>query len=103
MADPSNWQSLFQGGLGVRLPCGTATANVAVPGASVVNQMIVTNMGNNAVFVKVGDDATLAATTSCYPLLPGYSLVLPISGYVAGITESSTSELLINTGNGAPS
>ncbi len=101
MADPSNWQSLYAGGLGARLTCGAASANVAVPGAAVVSQMILTNMGNETISVRVGADSSLVATTDCYPLFPGYSLVLPICPYVAGITGGGSADLLINTGNGA--
>lgn len=103
MSDPSNWQSLYAGGLGTRLTCGTSSSNVAVPGAGIVSQMILTNMGNYTVFVKVGVDSSLTATTACFPLFPGNQIILPMASYVAGITSSDTSDLLINTGNGATS
>lgn len=102
MSTPNSsiWQSLFQGGEGVRLSVTTGTANVAVPGSSVVNQMMVTNLGDAIAFVKFGIDATLAASINCYPLSPGYDLTLPINPYIAAITESGTTTLLITTGNG---
>lgn len=101
MADPSNWQSLFQGGLGTRLACTSSSANVAVPGFGYVSQMMITNVGNSTVFIKVASDSSVSATTSCYPLYYGNQLILPISAYVAAITESDTSTILINSGNGA--
>lgn len=102
MADPSNWQSLYQGGLGTRLSVNTSSANVAVPGSAVVNQMEITNLGAVPAFLKVGVDSDLAATTSCKILYPGVPLILPVQPYVAAITESDTTTLLITSGNGAP-
>lgn len=101
MPDLSSWQSLYQGGLGTRLTCSTSTTNSAVPGSGVVSQMLLTNMGNVTIFVKVGGDATLAATTACFPLFPGNQLLLPMPSFVAGITASDTADLLITSGNGA--
>lgn len=102
MSTPNSsvWQSLFQGGEGVRLSVTTASANVPVPGASVVNQMMVMNLGDTMAFVRYGIDPNLQASTSAYPLSPGYDLVLPINLYVAAITESDSTVLLITTGNG---
>lgn len=97
----SSWLSLFQGGEGVRLSVTTSSANVAVPGASVVNQMMVTNLGDSVAFVKVGIDNTLGASINSYPLYLGQQLTLPTNLYVAAITESGVTTLLINTGNGS--
>lgn len=97
----SSWLSLYQGGEGQRLSVTTSSANAAVPGASVVNQMMVTNLGDIVAFVRYGIDPNLQASTSAYPLSPGYDLILPINLYVAAITESGSTILLITTGNGS--
>lgn len=101
MPNSSTWQSLYDGGLGVRLSVTTASANVAVPGAAIVSQMIITNLGSSPAFVKSGVSSSLAATIACYLLYPGYDLILPTNPFVAAITETGTTTLLINTGSGA--
>lgn len=105
------WKSLFNGGEGAALAVTTASARVAIPGISAtppVDMAMLTNIGQNTAYVKVGP-STVAATVACLPVLPGEQVYIPLASYgnaaanspfvdIAAITAASTTTLVITTG-----
>lgn len=98
----------FEGGNGKRLACTTSSARVAVPGTQgqgASNRILVTNGGAISAFIRMGQ-ANVVATLDCMEILPGTTQtftvpqVAPSGLYVAGITESDTTNLSIVAGSG---
>ena len=98
----------FEGGNGKRLACSTVTARVAVPGTqgqSALERILVTNGGTVSAFIRMGQ-SNVVATLDCMEILPGTTQTFTVpqlapSGlFVAGITESGSTNLSIVSGSG---
>ncbi len=84
----------------------SVTGNVVLPAALTGFPVVqVRNTGLNTVYIASGTN-TVTATTSGIPVLPGDSLPLWVSNvantYVAGITATGSSSLVIYQWNGSP-
>jgi len=89
---------LSNGGLGVRIAAnGTASQRAELIGDG--DTIVATNLGSVPVFILFGR-SDVAATTSCYPILPGDKepdiMLKGSSGsYVAAICESGQSATIL--------
>lgn len=90
-----------------------ATQSVSVTNSSAATSLgtyaptiIVQNTGANAAYVKLGDMTATASASTDYPVLPGQSIALaPTSTaytYIAAVTASSTTTLVVTPGLGNP-
>lgn len=106
LVDPFSFEP-FEGGNGKRLACSSVSARVAIPGTQATNRarILVTNGGSVSAFIRMGQ-SNVVATLDCMEVLPGTTQtftvpqVSPSGLYVAGITESGTTNLSIIAGNG---
>lgn len=83
------------------LAVGTASANVQVPATGTPTQIMVTNMGPLTAFVVLGTSNAVTATPSTgTPILPYTSVVLTLGSntWIAGITQGSSTVLVITAG-----
>lgn len=83
------------------LSVSNSTGNVALPAGT---EVVVYNVGANAVYVKLGTSNAVTATTSDDYIPSGGALALTVGSntYLAAITGSSTSTLNISGGTGLP-
>ena len=97
--------------LGAFVPSGGAvslsasTTSTAVALGATASTVAVANTGANTVYVLFGTTSGTTATTSNgFPVLAGQTVFLGngANTYIAGITASSTSTLLITPGSGLP-
>lgn len=100
------WRSLYLGGLGAQKGMTQASARIEIPGYLVNNMVMLTNLGGNTIFIKMGTD-TVESTIDCFPILAGQQVYLPLQQQgqaspitnIAGVCDSGlTSTLLINGG-----
>lgn len=104
---PAPWAAV---GNTVSLSVSNSSGNVQLgwaavtPAVSAPSTAYVCNTGANTAYVALGD-STVVATTSSFAVLAGgcASLAVNASTYIAGITATSTTTLLISTGIGSPS
>jgi len=98
----------FEGGNGKRLACTTSSARVAIPGTQgqgSPNRILVTNGGSVSAFIRMGQ-SNVVATLDCMEVLPGTTQtftvpqVAPSGLFLAGITESGSTNLSIVSGSG---
>lgn len=105
VAYPAPWS---QTGSAVSLSVSNSSSRVQLGWVGTVTvpppTAFVCNTGANTAYVALGD-ATIAATTSSFPVLAGYCNPLAVNGAsnIAGITASSTTTLIISVGTGSPS
>lgn len=97
--------------LGAFVPSGGAvslsasTTSTAVALGATASTVAVANTGANTVYVLFGTSSGTTATTSNgFPVLAGQTVFLGngANTYIAGITASSTSTLLVTPGSGLP-
>ncbi len=97
--------------LGAFVPSGGAvslsasTTSTAVALGATASTVAVANTGANTVYVLFGTTSGTTATTSNgFPVLAGQTVFLGngANTYIAGITASSTSTLLVTPGSGLP-
>lgn len=105
------WKSLYLGGVGERKAVGDATTRLSIPGVGAVgvppsNMIMVSNIGANIAYIKLGA-SDVTATVDSFPVLAGQQVYLPLQpqGQTGQITHlaaicDSTEEttLLINSG-----
>lgn len=90
-------------GTTVSLSATTTTGRVAVslPDGQ---QLVLTNLGPDLVYVKIGDVTVNAVVATSFPILPGTAIAVSASTgtiYVAGITPTSTATLKVSSVDGA--
>ncbi len=85
------------------LAVSAASSRVALPTAGSNLTAVVTNSGAAVSYIVLGG-STVTATASNIPVQPGQTVALlqAANTYVAGITASGTSSLLIQSGTGVP-
>ena len=78
------------------------SSNVAYPGSG--SKLIVQNTGSNTAYLLQGNFSGTTATTASFPLTAGACIYLQATpgGYIAGITASSTTTVLVTQGEGDP-
>lgn len=101
---------------GKRLPCTAVSARVAfasTPG----NQVVISNLGTETAYVKMGDSSVTATSETDYTIFGQTSVILTISmeritatgpqtgnyipyTYIAGVTAANSTTLQISTGWG---
>lgn len=100
----------FQGGRGKRFAVSGTSASVAIPGLAggtpaPYARVMVSNGGDDSIFVRMGD-STVVADTDCMEVLPGcdYLLAPPFTGlggvYLAAITEGAVGKVSVISGTG---
>lgn len=97
----------FSGGLGKRIALTTTSARAEIPGTQATGneRILVTNGGAVSAFIRMGQ-ANVIATLDCLEILPGITVSFTVPGvaptglYVAGITESGTTNIQITAGQG---
>lgn len=80
----------------------TSSANANIPEAG--ESILLTNSGSTLAYVRTGQGSSTAATTADMPLAAGASRIITRSAnhdYVAAITASSTTTLLVTAGTGS--
>ena len=98
--------SLSVSGTSSNVELGWASVSPLPPPPTAVQ---VCNTGSNIAYVTLGATNAVTAATTNYPIYPEVNsvpscVVLAMNGasYLAGITASSTTTLIITTGNGSP-
>lgn len=89
-------------GVTVSLSATTATGRVAV-NLPAAQQLVLTNLGPDLIYVKIGDVTVTAVVANDFPVLPGTQLAVSAPAgtiYVAGITPTSTATLKVTSADG---
>ena len=88
-------------GATVTLSATTTSSNVSFGSATTV---AASNTGSNTVFITFGTTSGVTATTTGYPVLASQTIFFSAGSntYIAGITSTSTSTLLVTPGSGVP-
>jgi len=83
------------------LSATTTSSNVSFGSATTV---AVSNTGSNTIYIVFGTTSGVTATTSGYPVFAGQTVFLAAGSntYVAGITSTGTSTLVVTPGSGVP-
>lgn len=76
---------------GIIVTPAAASANSAI--ATDAKQICLTNLGANVCYIRIGDSATMTATTADYPIPAGAQLAItrdPAHQYIAYISAAGT-------------
>lgn len=104
MSGPLTPIYLSNNGTGVALACTSASGGTRVALVGEGDSMVVTNVGSFVGYLALGDATGPAATTACYPILPGTKedqLILDRTKsygrvpYVAGVCKSGETTTLV--------
>lgn len=92
----------FMPGLSTSISATTSTSNVSLPGTGPV--AVVQNTGSVTAYITIGTASSLTATTAGFPVQAGMviAIAIPAPGYMAGITASGSTTLLVTQGSGGP-
>jgi hypothetical protein len=97
---PTSLTNFVPSGLSQGISATTTTTNAAIPAGA---NIIITNLGSVAAYVKMGTLNSVQATTSDLVVPPNFGwveLAVGSNGYIAAITASGTTTLNVQSGSG---